>query len=88
MSDRAPEIVGGEAVVLYSRLEHERGQNPPKLDLPYGLAICRIQKGGYYLFTCHDHWMAKFDSWHATLDEAKEQAEHEFPGVADTWKSS
>ena len=37
-----------------------------------GLMICCFEKeGGFYLFGCDDAWRVKTDTWHETLDEAK-----------------
>lgn len=51
------------------------------------LAIC--QYGGessYYLFACDAEWNSVTDTWHPTLEDAKEQAEFEYEGVSKTWQ--
>jgi hypothetical protein len=51
------------------------------------LAIC--QYGGdsqYYLFYCDDDWTVRTDTCHASLAEAKQQAEFEYEGVTALWQ--
>jgi hypothetical protein len=37
------------------------------------------------LFGCNAEWDSVTDTWHQTLEEAKEQAEFEYEGVSETW---
>jgi hypothetical protein len=55
--------------------------------VPSGLAICRYDNDseGFYLFGCDQAWATITDTWHATIDEAKAQAEFEHAGTMDTW---
>lgn len=51
-----------------------------------GLAIC--QPGGsseFYLFGCDADWTVVTDTWHQSLDEAKDQAKFEYEGISQTW---
>ncbi|MBA3770700.1 MAG: hypothetical protein H0X08_09455 [Blastocatellia bacterium] len=51
-----------------------------------GLAICQYDnEDSFYLFGCDEDWNSVTDTWHATVEEAKEQAEFEYEGVAATW---
>ena len=52
-----------------------------------GLAICRYDNDaeGFYLFSCDQAWVTITDTWHATIDDAKAQAEFEHAGTKDTW---
>lgn len=53
-----------------------------------GLAICRYESdGGFYLFYCDDQWGVLTDTWHETLEDAKEQAEFEYKGTSRTWET-
>jgi hypothetical protein len=94
--DPAPEDIGGFEVVCYTPIDDRhhatgrashtiRGANAPD---PAGLAICRDDRGGtFYLFYCDEDWEPMTDTWHQTLDGAKDQAEREFEGVSETWES-
>ena len=81
-----PTIIGGGRVLYYTWIDerHEARADPAKI--PYGLAICDVEGSGIFLFTCEDDWMPVFDSWHATVDDAKRQAAFEFEGVDSTWE--
>lgn len=55
---------------------------------PYGLAICKYDEDdGYYLFACDDEWRVQSDTYHASIDEARAQAEFEYCGTSSTWRS-
>ena len=55
-----------------------------------GLAICRYESdsSGVYLFYCDAAWNVRTDTWHATVDDAKAQAEYEYEGVSKHWSSA
>jgi len=54
-----------------------------------GLAICREKSEyAYYLFGCDNDWQAITDTWHESIDTAKQQAEFEYEGVSKTWNES
>lgn len=54
---------------------------------PAALAICRYESNpGYYLFYCDSDWRVSTDTWHPSLDAARQQAEFEFEGIGVTWK--
>jgi hypothetical protein len=51
-----------------------------------GLMIC--YDGGddaYFLHGCDENWQTVTDTWHRTLDQAKQQAETEYRGISSTW---
>ena len=51
-----------------------------------GLAICQYDgEDAFYLFSCDSEWRTVTDTWHQTVDEAKNQAEFEYQGVSKTW---
>jgi hypothetical protein len=53
------------------------------------LAICRYPDDeGYYLCHFDRAWEEITDTWHPTIDEAKEQAEFEYEGVSGTWQEA
>lgn len=53
-----------------------------------GLAICKFDDNDeFYLFGCDGNWNVVTDTWHQSIDEAKEQAEFEYEGVSNTWQS-
>jgi hypothetical protein len=52
-----------------------------------GLAICQPGEAQeYYLFGCDADWNVVTDTWHQSLDEAKDVAEFQYEGVNSTWK--
>jgi hypothetical protein len=54
-----------------------------------GLAICQYPGDtAYYLFGCDEAWRTITDTWHETLQRAREQAEFEYEGVTSTWEES
>ena len=53
----------------------------------HALAICAgAGDAAFYLFYCDADWQVLADTWHASLEEAKEQAEFEYEGVSRLWK--
>ena len=51
-----------------------------------GLAICQYpEDSGYYLFYCDADWTEVTDTWHASIEDAKHQAEFEYEGSSKTW---
>ena len=88
-----PEFVGGDKV-LYAAIvnlaiptgntEHfvqGRLQGPA-----YALVICQ-SNNGYYLFYCDDKWNVFADTWHETIEDAKDQADYEYSGINSNWHS-
>lgn len=52
-----------------------------------GLAICSYpeESDSIYLFHCDQNWTTITDSWHGSVQEAKEQAAFEFNHIEDKW---
>jgi hypothetical protein len=50
-----------------------------------GLAICRHSDAAFYLFGCNAEWQVVTDTFHPSLEEAKDQAEFEYEGSRKTW---
>jgi hypothetical protein len=54
-----------------------------------GVAVCQYEgESGYYVFGCDAEWNAITDTWHATLEDAKSQAECEYEGLSGTWQTN
>jgi hypothetical protein len=54
----------------------------------HALAICAYpHQPGVYLFYCDREWQVLTDTWHASVAEAKAQAEFEYAGASGTWKT-
>jgi hypothetical protein len=89
-----PPIVGSAVVICYSPID-ERHLFTGKckqivggqlMGAMAGLAICQYAgEDAFYLFGCDADWESVTDTWHETLDEAKEQAEYEYEGIRNTW---
>ena len=89
-----PELIGGPRVVRWSAIDGRR--RPPGncrqivagelQGLAAGVAIRQCEgEDTYYLFGCDAEWNSVTDTWHATLEEAPDQAEFEYEGVSQTW---
>ena len=53
-----------------------------------GLAICKYDNDpGYYLFGCDENWNSITDTYHDSIEDAKEQAEFEYKNSMTTWTS-
>lgn len=54
-----------------------------------GLAIGQYPNDpGYWLFGCDADWDVISDTFHPTLEDAKDQAEYEYSGVSSTWEEN
>ena len=52
------------------------------------LAICQYEKDDqFYLFYCNEQWEVLTDTYHLSLESAKEQAEFEYDGISKKWKA-
>jgi hypothetical protein len=92
----APQLVGGYRLVCYSPIdERHRFTGQTKqivrgvlMGAMAGLVICQPPDSqDFYLFGCDADWNVVTDTWHQTLEEAREQAEFEYEGVSQTWIS-
>ena len=87
-------VIGGATTLFYTVIDsrHIRiritthlvdGQLAEKIS---GLAICKyVNDSGYYLFGCNDQWDSITDTYHETIEDAKEQAEFEYTNTIGTW---
>ncbi len=87
-------IIGGATTLLYTVIDDRHaktgntkhivgGQLVEKIN---GLAICRYDNDpGYYLFGCNNNWDSITDTYHDSIDDAKEQAEFEYTNTLGTW---
>ncbi|HLK59631.1 MAG TPA: hypothetical protein VKU00_23930 [Chthonomonadaceae bacterium] len=91
-----PEKVGGAKVICFTPIDerHRHTGNCKQivadvlLEVAAGLAICQYEgEDSYYLFGCDAEWNTLSDTWHVTLENAKEQAEFEYAGVSATWQT-
>jgi hypothetical protein len=89
-----PSQIGGAKVICYTPIDHRHKFTGSckqivvgKLMGPMaGLAICQYDKeDAFYLFGCNSDWNSQTDTWHQTLEEAKNQAEFEYEGTLNTW---
>jgi hypothetical protein len=88
-----PDVIGDASVTCYAVInlctptgntKHYADGKP--LSAAYGLAICEYKpNSGYYLFYCNDAWETFADTWHETIDDAKDQAEYEYTGITNNW---
>jgi len=91
----ALEEINGAKVVFYSSIDQRhrptgackhtvRGIVQPRFD---GLAICQYDgESAFYLFYCDASWNSITDTFHLTLEDAKQQAEFEYEGISATWQ--
>jgi hypothetical protein len=90
-----PKTIGGDPVVAWTTVDARHRPTGSCHHLVAGelvgaaaaLAICQGEEG-FYLFGCDLEWQPITDTWHATIEEAKQQAEFEYEGVAATWNGS
>jgi hypothetical protein len=54
----------------------------------WGVAICESRDDqGFFLFSCEDDRIPVTETWHASLDDARRQAEFEYEGLESTWET-
>jgi hypothetical protein len=91
-----PNRIGGANVVCYTPIDHRHKFTGnckqivagKVLEPLAGLAVCQYPNdNAFYLFGCDSDWNSKTDTWHQTLEDAKEQAEFEYEGTLGTWVS-
>lgn len=90
-----PTVIDGMPVVLFSRIDdrHEPTENCTHIVAgsiqgpAWGVAICDAGKDGYYLFRCESDWMPVTDTWHESIERARDQAEFEYFNLQETWQS-
>ncbi len=82
-----PASVGGDQVVCFQVLPEaktiSRISGPVQINQ---LAICKCSaQAGLYLFGCNNGWQTYTDTWHESIEEAKEQAAFEFNADINAW---
>ena len=96
MNTDVPKKVGEAKVVLYSPIDQRHkhtGQCKHEvsgvvLGKAEWAAICQYENDtGYYLFLCYESDDLS-DTYHETIEDAKEQAELEYEGIASTWETT
>lgn len=50
-----------------------------------GVAICKYNEDGFYLFGCDSEWQVISDTWHQSIEDAISQAEFEYSGIGKTF---
>jgi hypothetical protein len=89
-----PDTIGGAKVIWYSPIDqrHQYTGNTQHIvngkiaDNIYGLAICQYElEEGYYLFGCDQNWQSVTDTFHDTMEDAKDQAEFEYVIIHRSW---
>lgn len=94
MEGRIPEFINGTRVQLFTPIDGRHsptgacvhtvgGESPGPVS---ALAICRHEGDpGFFLYYCDADFRALTDTWHASLEDARHQAEMEYEGVSETW---
>ena len=97
MESVPPKQLNNAEVLLYTRIDERHEPTGAcrhtvageLMEQASGLAICRYeQDGGFYLFYCNEDWKVITDTWHETLEDAKEQAEFEYKGARASWRKA
>ena len=88
-----PENIDGAKVLLYTTIDdrHQATENckqiidNKEMRKAEWASICQYENDdGYYLFYGYSQNQMS-DTYHSSLDEAKDQAEFEYLGVSNTW---
>lgn len=51
-----------------------------------GLLICGHEECSVFLHSCDENWVPFTDTWHESVERAKDQAEFEYTGSSATWQ--
>ncbi|MDI1241300.1 MAG: hypothetical protein PSX80_05205 [bacterium] len=91
-----PDLIGGARVLLFTSID-ERHKHTSNTDQVVAgklmgpairLAICKYEgEEAYYLFSCDEGWDSITDTYHESVEQAKEQAEFEYEGITATWQT-
>lgn len=88
--------IGSAKVILYTEIDERHNHTGNCMQIvsgkvmgaAAGLAICQYEgEENFYLFGCDENWNTITDTWHETLEDAKDQAEFEYEGTNKTWQS-
>lgn len=91
-----PDEIDGARVIAITNIDHRhvptRGTThivAGPVDIARRLAICKYpNESRFYLFYCDENWNAATDTWHETVEGAKEQADFEYKGSRSTWENA
>lgn len=91
----APKAIGGANTIAFVIIESPNWRTAntehfvagDKFTETAGLAICSYpeEPESIYLFHCDQNWQTITDTWHSSVQEAKEQAAFEFNHIEDKW---
>jgi hypothetical protein len=57
--------------------------------IPSASALAIVEgEAGIYLLYCDREWQVLTDTWHASVNNAKAQAEFEYAGISAQWKDA
>jgi hypothetical protein len=88
-------MIGGYRVICYTPIDDRhrftgktrQAVRGKLMGAMSGLAICQPGEAlEFYLFGCDADWNVVTDTWHRSLEEAKDVAEFQYEGVSETWK--
>ena len=96
MNTEIPTNIGRSKVILYSQIDQRHiptGTCKNEIDgvlmknAKWAAITQYDNDSGYYLFFCYESDQLS-DTYHGTIEEAKEQAEFEYEGITSTWKET
>jgi hypothetical protein len=90
-----PDRIAEAPVVSYAVIDREcratancrHWQGDQLLGPAAGLLICR-SGDAFFLYACNERWEPETDTWHETVEDAKEQAEFEYQGIRLKWQNT
>jgi hypothetical protein len=94
MKRQVPNEIGEAKTLFYTEMDNRHiktentrhSVNRQLIENINGLAICKYDNDpGCYLFGCDENWSSITDTYHDSIEEAKEQAEFEYKNSAATW---
>jgi len=80
----SPNQIDGARVIATTNIDHRHVATGATIHfvggqeagVAHGLAICEFpNESGFYLFYCDENWTVTTDTWHESVEAAKEQAE-------------
>ena len=88
-----PEELDGARTLFWTILEHQHKSTSKTKHFVngkyqtdfYGLVVAKYEgEEGIYLFYCDSEWKVLTDTYHESIEEAKEQVEFEYKGTRST----
>jgi hypothetical protein len=92
-----PNQIDGAHVIATTSIDHRHEATHGTAHIVAGqeagvantLAICKLgSENGFYLFDCDENWNVTTDTWHESVEAAKDQAEFEYRGSGTTWEDA